>query len=95
MVVVVVVIHLEWCKGLDFEYNAKWYKHKPESLLEKETYGSLWEFELQMYLLIPAKRANIVLINKNKKRTRRLVNFAVPADQREIIKESQTINKNL
>ena len=30
------IIHWELCKQLKFDYNTKWYKHKPESVEEKE-----------------------------------------------------------
>ena len=40
------------------------------------------DFEIQMGQSIPAKRPDLVLIDK-KKRTGQLQNFAVPADHRE------------
>ena len=53
--------------------------HKPESVLKNETHKILWDFEIKTDHLIPAKRLDLVLINK-KERTCQLVDFAVPAD---------------
>ena len=55
--------------------------HKPESDLENETHKILRNFEIQIDHLIPAIRADIVIINK-KKRTEYIVNVDVTADHR-------------
>ena len=67
--------------------------HKTESVLENENI-ILWDFEIQTDHLIPARRPDLVLIDK-KRKNRHLVNFAVPADHRVKMKESEKINKNL
>ena len=56
----------------------------PESVLKNETHKILQEFEKQTDHRIPARRQDLVIINKTK--TWRLVEFAVPADQRGEIK---------
>ena len=38
------VIHWELCKKLKFDDTNKWYIHKPESILENETYKLLLDF---------------------------------------------------
>ena len=88
------VIHWELCKKLNFDHTTKWYMHKPESVLENETHKILWDYEIQTDHLIPARRPDLVLINK-KKRTCQLVDFAVPADHRVKLKESEKIDKYL
>ena len=35
------VIHWELCKRLKFDHSAKWYLHKPESVLENEKHKIL------------------------------------------------------
>ena len=65
--------------------------HKPESVLENETHKILRDFEIKTDHLIPARRPELVLIGK--KKTCLLVDFAVPADHRVKIKESEKINK--
>ena len=69
--------------------------HNPASLLENETHKLLWDFEIQTDHLISARRTDFVIINNNsnsnnkRERTCRIVNFAVPADHRENLKESK------
>ena len=58
------------CKKFKFDLVNKWYIHNPESVLENETHKILWDFE----------------INNKNKRSGRIVNFAVPADQKVIRK---------
>ena len=46
----------------------------------------LWDFEIQTYHQISARRPDLIKINK-KKRTCSIVDFAVPADHRIKLKE--------
>ena len=50
------VTHQELCKKLKFDNMNKWYRHKPESILETETHKILWDFEIQIGLLISTKK---------------------------------------
>ena len=50
-------------KRLKFHHTAKWYMHRPQSLLENETHKILHDFEIETDHLIPARRANRVLVN--------------------------------
>ena len=61
--------------------------HNPPSVLENETQKLLWDFDIQTDHLISTRRQDLVIINK-KKRTCRIVVFAVPADHRVKLKES-------
>ena len=70
----------------------KWYMHNPESVLENETHKLLWDFEMQMDLLILARRTDHKIINK-KKRTCQIGDFAVPADHRVKLKEKEKRNE--
>ena len=73
--------------------------HHPESVLENETHKILWDFEMQMDLLILARRLNLAMVYKKKKkkkkkrkkekRTCRIVNFAVPTDHSIKLKGSE------
>ena len=58
------VIHWELCKKLNFDPTTKWYMHKSESVLKNETHNILWDFEIKTDHLIPARRPDLVLINK-------------------------------
>ena len=63
--------------------------HNATSVLENDTHKLLWDFEIQTICLISARRLDLVIINNKKKRTRRIVNMAVPADHRVKRKESE------
>ena len=68
--------------------------HKPESVLENETHKILWDFKIQTDHLIPARRPDLVVINK-KERTCHLIDFAVPADHRVKLKKIEKKDKYL
>ena len=68
--------------------------HYPESILENKTHKLLWDFDLQRGHLISARRPDLIIIN-NKKRTCRIVDFAVPGERRVKLKESEKKDKDL
>ena len=53
-----------------------------------------WDFNIQTDHLIPARRPDLMIINK-RKRIRKTVDFAVPADHRINLKESEKKDKYL
>ena len=55
--------------------------HNPSPVLENNTNKPLWDFDIHMDHLISARRLDLIIINK-KKRTCKIVDFAVPADHR-------------
>ena len=65
------------------------------TILENKIHKVLWDFKIQTNRLIPARRPNLVLINKEKKRTRSLVDFSVPADPKVNMKENDKIDEYL
>ena len=65
----------------EFDHNTWWYIGKPVSVFENETYKILWDFEIQTDHLIPVRRSNLVLINKDNKSCH-LVFYTVPTDER-------------
>ena len=73
-------------KELEYDYTSKWYMQQPESVWVKETREILWDFEIRMAPLIPARKLGQVLINQKKKKNCNLVDFAV--DHKVEIKES-------
>ena len=42
--------------------------HNPAPLLENDSHKLLWDFNIHMYQLIPARRPGLVIINNKKKR---------------------------
>ena len=68
--------------------------HNPAPVLENATHKLLWDYNIQTDHLIPARRPDLIIINK-KKRTCKIVNFAVPADHRIKLKECEKKDKYL
>ena len=66
--------------------------HNPASVLEKDTHKLLRDIVIQTNHQITARRPDLIIINK-KKRTCKIVNFAVPADHGVKLKESEKKDK--
>ena len=62
--------------------------HNPAPVLENDSHKLLWDFGIQTDHLNPARRPNLIIINK-KKRICKIVDFAVPVDYRRNLKESE------
>ncbi len=54
----------------------------------------LWDFNIQADHLIPARRPDLIIINK-KKRTSQIVDLAIPSDYRVKLKEGEKRNRYL
>ena len=65
-----------------------------QQLSWRMTQKLLYDFDIQTDHLISARRPDLIIINK-KKRTRKIVDFAVPADHRIKLKESEKEDKYL
>ena len=63
-------------------------------VLENNTHKFLWDFDIHTDHLISARRPDPIIINK-KKRTYKIVDFAVPADHRIKLKEHEKRDKYL
>ena len=68
--------------------------HNPAPVLENDIHKLLWDFTIQMDHLIPARRPDLIILNK-KKRNCKIVDFTVPADHRINMKEFEKKDKNL
>ena len=79
-------------KNFSNEYNNN---NNPESVLENETHKFFLDFEIQTEYLISVRRPDLMIFNSKKKRTCRIVGFAVPADNRVKVKESEKSDKYL
>ena len=62
--------------------------HNPDFIMEKETQKLLWDFEGQTDHLISARWQHLAIANR-KKRTCQIVDFAIPADHRVKLEESE------
>ena len=88
------VIHWEMCRKFQFDHTNKWYMHNPAPVLENATHKLIWDFNIQTDHLIPARRLDLIIINK-KKRICKIVDFAIPEDHRINLKESEKKDKYL
>ena len=62
--------------------------HHPAPVLENNTHKPIWDFDMHTDHLISARRPELIIINK-KKRTCKIVDFAIPADHRIKLKECE------
>ena len=68
--------------------------HNPAPVLENDSHKLPWDFNIQNDHLIPARRPDLIIINK-RKRICKIVKFAVQADHRINLKESEKKDKYL
>ena len=62
------LIHWEIRKKFKFDHTNKWYMQNPAPVLENATHKLLWNFNIQTDHLIPARRPDLIIINKKKKK---------------------------
>ena len=67
--------------------------HNSASVLENETHKLLWDFDIQRDHQISVRRADLLIINNKKRRTCKIVDFAIPVDYRIKLKESEKKDK--
>ena len=82
------MIHWKICKDLKFDHTNKWYIHIPASVPKNDTHKFQEDFDKETDHLILARRPDLIVINK-KKRTWKIIDFAVLADHRIKLKESE------
>ena len=68
--------------------------HNPTPVLENDTHILLWDFDIQTDHLIPARRPDLIIINKIKI-IYKIVDFAVLVNHRIYLKESEKKDKYL
>ena len=88
------VIHWEMCKKFKFDHTKKWHMHNPAPVLKKDTHKILWDFDIKTEQLTLARRPDLIVIN-NKKKTCKIVDFAVQADHRIKLKECENRDEYL
>ena len=86
-------------KKFQFDYPDKWYVHNPAPVLENATHKLLWDFDIQTDHLISARRPDLIIINQKKKKKEKKIckidEFALSADHRIKLKESEKRDKYL
>ena len=86
------IVHWKLARKCNFEAGDKWYEHEPESVLENEDYKILWDFSIQIDHVIEAPRPDLVVLYK-KKKSCKIIDFAVPGDSAIEEKEKDKIEK--
>ena len=76
------------CRKFQFYHTNISYIYNQVPVLENDSHKLLWDFNIQTDHLIPAGRPDLIIINK-RKRICKIVDFAVPADHRINLKESE------
>ncbi len=69
------VIHWEMGRKFQFDHTNKWYMHNPAPVLENNTHKLLWDFDKHTDHLFPARRPDLIIINKKKKRISKIVDL--------------------
>ena len=69
--------------------------HNTASVLENDTHKFLLDFKIQMDHSISTWRLDLIIINNKKEIICKIMDFAVPADQRVKLKESEQKDKYL
>ena len=68
--------------------------HNPAPVLENDMHKLLWDFNIQTDHLIPARRPDLIIINKNECICK-IFGFAGPEDHRINLKECEKKDKYL
>ena len=85
-------VHWGICKAYDVEVSKSYWKHEPPDVVETQSVKILWDFEIQTDHHIPARRPDIVVRDKSRKKTT-IIDIAVPEDRNIQQKEKEKIDK--
>ena len=72
IIIIIIVIHWDMCRKFQFDHTNKWYIHNPAPVLENDSHKLLWDFNIQMDHLIPARRPDFIIINQKKRESAKL-----------------------
>ena len=85
-------VHWQFCEKLGFNGVMFWYEYEAESVFENENFKILWDFTIHCNHMIEARRPDIMVIDKVKKKTI-IIDVAIPGDTRVCDKEWEKIEK--
>jgi len=86
------VLHWQLCKDNKIEYNEKWYKHQPKTVVENENAKILWDMRIQTDKVLAHNKPDIVIINKGK-RLCTIIDVTCPFDTRVLDGEREKIDR--
>ena len=77
---------------MNFERAENWWEHQPEQAMENEDYKLLYDFNIRTDKKISARRPDIVVVDKNERRTT-LIDVECTRDENVEDKEIEKVNK--
>ena len=86
------IIHKDICTEYGITVHKQYWRHDPQSVIDTEDIKLLWDFEIQTDRRIVAKRPDIFLVEKHKRRAT-LIDIDVPEDRNKTSKEREKIDK--
>lgn len=89
---VAAIIHKNLCQEYKIETAHQDWLHKPDAVTETDEVKVLWDFEIRTDRIIPARRPDIVVLEK-KERKVTIIDIAVPSDTNIKSKELEKITK--
>ena len=84
------IVHWTIAKQRGLEVEEKWYKHKPEPVIENANIKMQWDFTFRTDREIQAWRPDIVLLSR-KENECIIIDIGVPADANIAVKEIEKI----
>uniref|UniRef100_H3AFG1 Reverse transcriptase zinc-binding domain-containing protein n=1 Tax=Latimeria chalumnae TaxID=7897 RepID=H3AFG1_LATCH len=85
-------LHWDFCGQYQLPREQHWWEHKPEPVTEKERVEILWDFTLQLYRCVEARKPDILLIQKASGSIT-IIYIACPWDETLAKKEEEKISK--
>ena len=89
---VAAVIHKAICDDYNIETVKQIWLHHPEAVTETEKVKILWDYEIRTDRIIPARRPDIVVLDKEERKLT-IIDVAVPSDANIKEKETEKITK--
>ena len=85
-------VHWDVSKVCGFKVKDKWYEHEPEAVMVNDDYRILWDFSIETDHAIEARRPEMI-VEDRRNRQCKIIDFAVPYDNRVDNKEAEKIDK--
>ena len=86
------IVHWKLCGENRIERANNWYEHEPKGVVETKNIKLLWDFVIQCDHHIVHRKPDIVIIEKSK-RVGKIIDIAIPVDNRIEEKENEKIEK--
>ena len=85
-------MHWKICQHYNIPTSEVWYKHEPESVVEKDNIAIMWDMEVHTDKEIKANRPDIIIKDGQNKECI-LIDMTVPSERNTSIKEVEKLSK--